>query len=117
NLHESGWMAVNPEWGIATGNRTDQVFELAGQVDVLNPDYQRFIGEVAQDLLLTDIDGLVVGARRITGFAEEWSPISRRMFEESFGSSLGNLDQSVSPDAWRWAGWKTRAYLGSVARL
>ncbi|HEX6825715.1 MAG TPA: hypothetical protein VF077_05295, partial [Nitrospiraceae bacterium] len=26
-------------------------------------------------------------------------------------------DQSVPPDAWRWAGWKTRTYLGFVARL
>jgi hypothetical protein len=98
-------------------NRSDQVFQPVAQVDVLHPDYQRFIGEVAQDLLLTDIDGLVVGTRRAKGFAEEWSPISRRMFEESVGSSLGNQDQSVPPDAWRWAGWKTRTYLGFVARL
>jgi len=117
DLHEPGWMAVNPEWGIAMANRTDQVFESVGQVDVLHPDYQRLVGEVVQDLLLTDIDGLVVGARRTKGFAEEWSPTSRRMFEQSFGSSLGNQDQSVSPDAWRWVGWKTRTYLGFVARL
>lgn len=115
NLHEPGWMAVNPEWGIALANGTDQPFQLAAQVDVLHPEYQRLVGEVAQDLLLTDIDGLVVGARRAKGFAEEWSPISRRMFEESFGSSY--QDQSVPPDAWRWAGWKTRTYLGFVARL
>jgi hypothetical protein len=117
NLHEPGWMAVNAEWGIALANRSDQVSQPVGQVDVLNPDYQRFIGEVAQDLLLTDIDGLVAGARRTKGFTDEWSPISQRMFEESFGSSLGNQNQSVAPDAWRWAGWKTRSYLGFVARL
>ncbi len=34
-----------------------------------------------------------------------------------FGSSFDNQDQSVPPDAWRWAGWKTRTYLGFVARL
>ncbi len=117
NLHEPGWMAMNPEWGIAMVNRADQPFQLAAQVDVLHPEYQRVVGKVAQDLLLTDIDGLVVEARNAKGFAEEWSPISRRMFEESFGSSLGNQDQSVPPDAWRWAGWKTRTYLGFVARL
>jgi len=117
NLHEPGWMAVNPEWSIAMANRTEQLFQPVVQIDVLHPDYQRLIGEVAQDLLLTDIDGLVVGTRRAKGFAEEWSPTSRRMFEESFGSSLGNQDQSVPPDAWRWAGWKTRTYLGFVARL
>ena len=117
NLHELGWMEVNPEWSIAMANRTDQGFQPVGQVDVLHPDYQRLVGEVAQDLLLTDVDGLVIGARRSNGFAEEWSPTSRRMFEGSFGSSLGNQDQSVSPDAWRWAGWKTRTYLGFVARL
>ena len=117
NLHEPGWMPVNTEWGIAIVNRSDQVFQPVAQVDVLHPEYQRLVGEVAQDLLLTDIDGLVVGTRRAKGFAEEWSPISRRMFEESVGSSLGNQDQSVPPDAWRWAGWKTRTYLGFVARL
>jgi hypothetical protein len=110
-------MAVNPEWGIAMANGADQSFQLVTQVDVLHPEYQRVVGKVAQDLLLTDIDGLVVEARKAKGFAEEWSPTSRRMFEESFDSSLGNQDQSVPPDAWRWAGWKTRTYLGFAARL
>ena len=117
NLHEPGWTTVNPEWGIAMANRTDQVFQPVGHVDVLHPEYQRLVGEVAQDLLRTDIDGLVVGARRAKGFAEEWSPTSRRMFEGLFGPSFDSQDQSVSPDAWRWVGWKTRAYLGFVARL
>ena len=117
NLHEPGWTTVNPEWGIAMDNRTDQVFQPVGHVDVLHPDYQRLVSEVAQDLLRTDIDGLVVGARRAKGFAEEWSPTSRRMFEGLFGPSFDSHDQSVSPDAWRWVGWKTRAYLGFVARL
>jgi hypothetical protein len=117
NLHEPGWTTVNPEWDIAMANRTDQVFQPVGHVDVLHPEYQRLVGEVAQDLLRTDIDGLVVGARRAKGFAEEWSPTSRRMFEGLFGPSFDSQDQSVSPDAWRWVGWKTRAYLGFVARL
>ena len=117
NLYEPGWMTVNPEWGIAMATRTDQVFQPVGYVDVLHPDYQRLVGEVAQDLLRTDIDGLVVGARRAKGFAEEWSPTSRRMFVDLFGPSVDSHDQSVSPDAWRWAGWKTRTYLGFVARL
>ena len=117
NLHEPGWMTLNPEWGIVIANRTDQVFQPGDHVDVLHPDYQRLVGEVAQDLLRTDIDGLVVGARRAKGFAEEWSPTSRRMFEGLFGPSVDSHDQSVSPDSWRWAGWKTRSYLGFVARL
>ena len=61
NLHEPGWMTVNPEWGIAMADRTDQVFQPVGHVDVLHPDYQRLVSAVAQDLLRTDIDGLVVG--------------------------------------------------------
>ena len=117
NLHEPGWMTANPAWGIAMANGIDQVLQPVGHVDVLHPDYQRFVGEVAQDLLRTDIDGLVVGARRTKGFAEEWSPTSRRMFEGLFGPSFDSHDQSISPDAWRWAGWKTRTYLGFVARL
>ena len=117
NLHEPGWTTVNPEWGIAMANRTGQVFQPVGRVDVLHPDYQRLVSEVAQDLLRTDIDGLVVGARRAKGFAEEWSPTSRRMFEGLFGPSFDSHDQSVSPDVWRWVGWKTRTYLGFVARL
>jgi hypothetical protein len=39
------------------------------------------------------------------------------MFEETFEPSSDSHDRSVSPDAWRWAGWKTRSYLGFVARL
>jgi hypothetical protein len=117
NLHEPGWMTANSEWGIVMANRTDQVFQPVGGVDVLHPDYQRFVGEVTQDLSSTDIDGLVVGARRTKGFAEEWSPKSRRMFQGQFEPSFDSHDQSVSPDAWRWAGWKTRTYLGFVARL
>ena len=117
NLHEPGWTAVNPEWGIATANRADQLFQSIGHVDVLHPDYQRLVSEVAQDLLRTDIDGLVVEARKAKGFAEEWSQTSRRMFERLFEPSFGSQDQIVSPDAWRWAGWKTRTYLEFVARL
>ena len=105
NLHEPGWTTVNPEWGTVMANRTDQMLQPVGHVDVLHPDYQRFVSEVAQDLLRTDIDGLVVGARRAKGFAEEWSPTSRRMFEGQFGPSFDSHDQPVSPDAWRWAGW------------
>jgi hypothetical protein len=115
NLHEPAWTTVNPEWGIA--DRTDQVFQLLDRVDVLHPGYQHLVSEMAQDLLRTGIDGLVVGARRLKGFAEEWSPTSRRMFEGTFGSSSDSRDQSVAPNAWRWAGWKTRTYLGFVARL
>jgi hypothetical protein len=117
NLHEPGWTTVNPEWDTVMAGSADQVLQLAGPVDVLHPDYQRLVSEVAQDLLLTDIDGLVVEARRAKGFAEEWSPTSRRMFEAQFGLSFDSHDQSISPDAWRWAGWKTRSYLGFVARL
>ena len=114
NLHEPGWTMVNPEWGIATANRTDQLFQSIGHVDVLHPDYQRLVSDVAQDLLLTDIDGLVVVARKAKGFAEEWSQISRWNFEGLFGPSLNSQGQSVPPDVWRWAGWKTRTYLGFV---
>jgi len=117
NLHEPGWTTVNPEWDTVMAGSADQVLQLAGPVDVLHPDYQRLVSEVAQDLLRTDIDGLVVEARRAKGFAEEWSPTSRRMFEAQFGLSFDSHDQSISPDAWRWAGWKTRSYLGFVARL
>jgi hypothetical protein len=117
NLHEPGWMTVDPEWGTVMARSTDQVLHLAGPVDVLHPDYQRLVSEVAQDLLRTDIDGLVVEARRTKGFAGEWGPTSRRMFEAQFGLSFDSHDSSVSPDAWRWAGWKTRSYLGFVARL
>jgi len=117
NLHEPGWMTVNQEWGTVMAGSTNQMAQPAGPVDVLHPDYQRLVGEVALDLLRTDIDGLVVEARRVKGFSEEWSPTSRRMFEGAFGTSSTSLDRSVSADAWRWAGWKTRAYLDFVTRL
>jgi hypothetical protein len=117
NLHEPGWPSVNPDWSIAGINRTDPLFQPMGYVDVLHPGYQRFVSGVVQDLLQMRIDGLVIGARKIKGFAGEWSPTSRQMFERHFAPAFGIQDQSISPDAWRWAGWKTRTYLGSIARL
>ncbi len=45
NLHEPGWTTVSPEWGIAMANRTDQVFQPVGHVDVLHPEYQRLVSE------------------------------------------------------------------------
>lgn len=114
NLHEPRWMTANPEWRTVIANGMGQQ---AGSVDILQPEYQRAVGDVAQDLLRTDIDGLVVGERRAKGFAEEWSPTSRRLFEGMFGPSLDSRDQPASPDAWRWAGWKTRTYLGFLAQL
>lgn len=117
NLHEPGWTAVNPAWAPAMANRTDRLSQPAASADVLHPDYQRLVSAMAQDLLRTEIDGLVFEARRAKGFAEEWSPASRQMFEGAFGLSSSSQGQPVSSDAWRWAGWKTRSYLGFVARL
>jgi len=114
NLHEPWWTKVNAKWSTVVAG---SVAQQAGPVDVLHPDYQRFVDEVAQDLLRTDIDGLVVEARRAKGFSEEWSSTSRRMFVDRVGPSLDRQDQSVPPDAWRWAGWKSRTYLDFVARL
>ena len=117
NLHEPWWTNVNAEWGTFMGDSRGQESQQVGSIDVLHPDYQRFVEKVAEDLLRTDIDGLVLEARRSKGFAEEWSPISRRMFVDRVGASLDRQDQSVPPDAWRWAGWKSRTYLEFVARL
>lgn len=117
NLHHPGWATVNPEWSTAVVGGIDQVMPPVGSVDVLHPDFQRFIGDVAQEVLRTDVDGLVFGARKAKGFAEQWSPTSRRMFAELFSPSSENHDQSLSAIEWRWAGWKTREYLGFVARL
>jgi len=117
NLHEPGWKTVNPEWDTVIAGSRNQVLDPAGSVDVLHPEYQHLVGEVAQDLLRADIDGLVIGARRAKGFAEESSATSRRMFVDLFGPSLDSQDLPVSPDPWRWAGWKTRTYLEFVARL
>jgi Tetratricopeptide repeat len=117
NLHEPWWATVNAEWSTVMADNGGPVSQQAAPVDVLHPDYQRFVDEVAQDLLRTDIDGLVVEARSAKGFSEEWSPTSRRMFVDRVGPSLDRQDQSVPPDAWRWAGWKSRTYLDCVARL
>jgi hypothetical protein len=117
NLHEPGWMTMNPEWGIVMAHSTGDLAQSVGLVDVLHPAYQRFVSELAQDLLRTDIDGLVLEDRKVKGFAGEWSTTSRRMFEAFFGPSVDSHDQPVAPDLWRWVGWKTRTYLGFVAGL
>lgn len=117
NLHEPWWATVNAEWDTVMADSSGQLSQQLGHVDVLHPEYQRLVGEVAQDLLRTDIDGLVLEARKSKGFAEEWSPMSRRMFADRVGLSLDRQDQSVPPDAWRWAGWKSRAYLEFVTGL
>src|SRR5688572_23365914 len=116
NLHDPGWMPRNSEWWSFT-NRTDRMLPPIGHVDVLHPEYQRFVGEVAQDLLRTSIDGIAFGFRKDKGFADEWSPASRRMFEENLADSSDSRDQFVLLNTWRWAGWKMRAYLGFVARI
>lgn len=117
NMHEPGWMPLNPEWGSYTANRTDRTLSPIGHVDVLHPEYQRFVGDMAQNLLRTGIDGFVFEARRDKGFADEWSPASRREFEEKFVGSFDSRDQFALLNPWRWAGWKMRAYLGCVARV
>ena len=117
NLHDPGWMPRNSEWGSFTTNRTDRILPPIGHVDVLHPEYQRFVGEVAKDLLRTGIDGIVFGFGRDKGFADEWSPASRRVFEENFADTSDSRDQFVLLNTWRWAGWKMRAYLGFVARI
>ncbi len=117
NMHEPGWMPLNPEWDSYTANRTDRMLPPIGHVDVLHPEYQRFVGDVAQDLLRTGIDGFVFETRRDKGFADEWSPASRRQFEETFVGPFDSRDQFVLLNPWRWAGWKMRAYVGFVARM
>jgi hypothetical protein len=97
--------------------RTGDLSLSIGLVDVLHPAYQRFASEVAQDLLRTDIDGLVLEDRKVKGFAGEWSTTSRRMFEGLVGPSVDSHDRPVAPDLWRWVGWKTRTYLGFVTGL
>jgi Tetratricopeptide repeat len=115
NLHEPGWTIMSPEWGIAT--ITGQPFQPIGSVDVLHPDYQHLVSEVTQALLQTGIDGLVFGARKGKGFADEWSPTTRRMFETLFAPLSIGADRPASLTVWRWVGWKARTYLGFVARL
>ena len=118
NPHEPGWMPVNSEWNIVVSNQIDQMPQSVGQVDVLHPDYQRFVEAVAQDLLRTDIDGLVLEKRKAGGFAGEWSPTSRRMFEGLFGPPSDSRDQpAFTENEWRGAGWKTRTYLEYMRRL
>ena len=117
NLHEPRWMTVNPEWNSTRINQRDQLFHPNADIDVLHPGYQRFVSDVAQDLLQTGIDGLLIEARKVKGFAAEWSPTSRQMFEALYEPSFSSEDHSVPPETWRWAGWKTRTYLGFVSRL
>jgi hypothetical protein len=62
NLHEPWWMTVNAEWSTVMAHNGGPVLRQAVPVDVLHPDYQRFVDEVVQDLLETDIDGLMVEA-------------------------------------------------------
>ena len=76
NLHEPRWTTVNPERGTVVAASSDHGVPLAGSADVLHLDYQRLVGERVQDLLRTDIDGLVVGARRAKGLSKEWSPVA-----------------------------------------
>lgn len=118
NLHEPGWMPANSEWNIAVPNQIDRMPQPVGHVDVLHPEYQRFVEAVAQDLLRTGIDGLVLESRKAKGFAGEWSPTSRRMFEGLFGQPSDSRDQpAFTENGWRSAGWKTRTYLEHVRRL
>lgn len=114
DLHQAGWMPLNPDWVSAVQSPSASP-QSGSLVDVLHPEYQRAVGRIVDDLSRTGIDGLVLQARIRKGFAEEISPTSWAVFEKTFGQTARG--DSTSPLLWRWAGWKTRAYLRFVEQL
>lgn len=129
DVHQGQGMSLKPEWMTATINGHVQQGASTPRPDIANPDYQSYLEEFVLRLARLGCDGLLLAARPVTGFAEEYSDDSFRAFTSSFGLSLSPaqvfaVNQSAdaqipvrSATYWRWAGWKALSYAKLVARL
>lgn len=127
-LHHGHGLEVRQEW-IATTGHVNQPEDLSlPRVDVIHPGYQAYVEEMVRRLARTGCDGVFLTARSETGFAEEFSDDSRRLFaaafglsgtfEDIFGSTAASTgEEGRSTNYWRWVGWKARNYAQWTARL
>ncbi|MGQ0666452.1 MAG: tetratricopeptide repeat protein [Nitrospiraceae bacterium] len=128
DLHRGTAMELRPEWMARTVGSRGQDPVFPSRPDITNGTYQAYLEGFIRILSRTGCDGVLLTARPMTGFSDEFSEGSFHMFAESFGASLSPeevlpaplSDASVQGRAgiyWRWVGWKALSYAKLVMRL
>ncbi|HEY7532556.1 MAG TPA: tetratricopeptide repeat protein, partial [Nitrospiraceae bacterium] len=106
DLHQATWMAPKPDWAVRQPeSNAESSSRSLGVVNVLHPDYQQTVSRIVDDLGRTEVDGLILQARRPTGFAGELDAPAKNTFETMVGQPI-DADPN-SPVFWKWAGWKS----------
>jgi tetratricopeptide (TPR) repeat protein len=129
DLHQGHGLDIRPEWTVSTRQGDRQKGRPTLSVDVANPSYQSYLEEEFRAVVRTGCDGVLLEARSVPGFSDEFSAESLRAFAESFrvNPSPDDLFGPAAPSEggasvksaarWRWAGWKSRSYSSLVTRL
>jgi hypothetical protein len=116
DLHQATWMAPKPDWVVRQPeSNAESSSRSLGVVNVLHPDYQQTVSRIVDDLGRTEVDGLMLQARRPTGFAGELDAPAKNTFETMVVQPI-DADPK-SPVFWKWAGWKSRSYLRFAEQL
>lgn len=136
DLHQGRGIALRPEWLSRSLAKKETVLnghEPAGVPamlpDPLHSDYLTVIAERATVLLRAGCDGILLRAREMQGFAQDFSDGSFQRFASAFGLTITPqqlLGESVGVEAmvydreatyWRWVGWKARSYATVAAHI
>ncbi|MBH0180866.1 MAG: tetratricopeptide repeat protein [Nitrospira sp.] len=128
-IHDGQGLDIRPEWMATSGHAARPDEALRSRVDIVHPGYQAYLEETVRKLVRAGCDGVLLAARSVAGFSEEFSDDSRRVFAASFGLSgalegiFGSTassdikEEGRSANYWRWAGWKARNYAQWTGRL
>ncbi len=129
DLHRGDGMEIQPEWRVTSVERGRLADGSTAGVDVNHPEYQSYLEDMMRMLARMGCDGVLLTARSMPGFAEEFSAASFQEFASSVGHSIRPVELwgdgtsserkgvDRSPLYWRWAGWKARNYGQLVTRL
>jgi hypothetical protein len=128
DVHRGSGFQLRPDWRSLTV-ASDGGDAFGAPPDVTHPEYQLYLEELVGSLASSGFDGIFLRARQTSGYGDEYSHESFRIFAESFGLSLSPQDvfrvgqavgpgtQERPPEYWRWVGWKAARYAGFTWRL
>ncbi len=136
DLHHGRGLSLRPEWlSQSFARQGDAVngYASAGSSaplpDLLHPDYQTAVEDLASTLVRAGCDGIFVRARDRQGYAQDFTEGSFQRFISAFGLTLTPqqlLAESVGGEPvvydreatyWRWVGWKARSYATVAAHI
>jgi len=129
DVHQGKGLDLKQEWRAATIGGLGRERVVSARPDIANGGYQAYLETVIRALSRTGCDGLLLTARPLKGFSEEFSDGSFQDFAMAFGVSVGQDDVIAPTPAsngaalqrpvsyWRWVGWKALSYAKLVMRL